>query len=287
MTNLIKYDKDYVISPNGFKNNGVICYFNSMLQALLSCSAFNQIIKKSTINNPVIKILKDLLNKKENESNVDISSYSLVLWNSMTQLLCKNKGVARSEFMQGQQCAGEGFQYLIESMEQDNNIQNLFFHRYRSLVACKICNKFVSNVNCVYNLFEIPCDTKDIGEFIKKNSSDVIDYKCKCGDTDNKKKLNVLTMIPEILVIMSKKYTVNGKIQIITDFPQSIDFMMSGKSVTYNAVAQIEHSGGLNGGHYWAVCKRKDGWYKFNDNSVSSSEFKPTNETYIVFYHIT
>ena len=44
---LIRYDNEYAVSGFGFQNTGVICYFNSMLQGLLSCTSFIQMFKEN------------------------------------------------------------------------------------------------------------------------------------------------------------------------------------------------------------------------------------------------
>jgi ubiquitin C-terminal hydrolase len=95
-------------------------------------------------------------------------------------------------------------------------------------------------------------------------------------------------MVPEILVVMSKKYDSEHKLNIYTDFPEVMEFKgnANNKNMRYEAVAQIEHSGDLNGGHYWAICKRKGGWFEINDMTVTPSQFQPSVNTYIVLYHL-
>ena len=44
--NLKKYNTEYTVEPFGFKNLGATCYFNAMVQSLLSCSSFNEAILK-------------------------------------------------------------------------------------------------------------------------------------------------------------------------------------------------------------------------------------------------
>ena len=64
---LTKYNEELCINPVGFVNNGVICYFNSMLQSLLSCTSFIEKVLCENDNNPVIKCLNyDTRSKKLN-----------------------------------------------------------------------------------------------------------------------------------------------------------------------------------------------------------------------------
>ena len=93
-------------------------------------------------------------------------------------------------------------------------------------------------------------------------------------------------MAPEILIVLSKKYNSKSKLNTFTEFTQFIEFNGTNGALKYEAVSQIEHSGGMNGGHYWCVSKRNDGWYYLNDSSYVKKEFSVTNNTYIVFYHI-
>ena len=68
--NMIKYDETYEILPCGFNNLGNTCYFNALIQALLSCTSFNKIIyenkdnKKYKQNKVISKYLEILENMK-------------------------------------------------------------------------------------------------------------------------------------------------------------------------------------------------------------------------------
>ena len=403
--NLVKYNSEFGVNPVGFNNNGVICYFNSVLQSLLSCTSFVEKIENNTdTNNPMIKFLKELLylhtelnkllsqqkvelqrkvelqqkvelqRKVELQQKVDsqqanlsenadaenadaenasvenanignedaenvsignpevndkdasddsindvkdkIQNMSILLWKVMVLV---NKKKNKDFSFNGQQCASEGFNHLLGSIDEFSGIKNLFMHRYNTNLYCFDCSKWVSSVNNVSNVFVVnpelymhqldefkQFDTKENNIFnelynidnlsklnkyiIKQNSFVDKDYKCpKCNKKGEKYKLNYLVMIPEILVIMSKKYDNNlRKKEVLTEFPETLVFSGNNNNIlTYTAVSQIEHSGNLNSGHYWSISKRRDGkWYMLNDSSVSESEFSPTKKTYMVFYHI-
>jgi ubiquitin C-terminal hydrolase len=131
---------------------------------------------------------------------------------------------------------------------------------------------------------------QDMNMFLAKQSGYVDKfYICpECKKDGEKYKISYLLMVPEVLVILSKKYTVDRKLHINTEFPKTLEFagLTSDSKLKYEAVSQIEHSGNLDSGHYWSISRRNDGWYKLNDNSVTKAEFKPTENTYIVFYHL-
>ena len=46
---LIKFNEIYMLQPFGLYNNNIICYFNSLLQSLFSCSSINEYLLKNGI----------------------------------------------------------------------------------------------------------------------------------------------------------------------------------------------------------------------------------------------
>lgn len=317
---LVPYNARMELSPFGFNNLGATCYFNAMLQSLLSCTSFTQELlqcKESAEynKNPVTKKLIELIElalslngtPEEKQSNIQdrLSQYSPAVWKEMVMFLCRKNKIDVSDFMQGQQCAREGFHCLMDTMENFDSIQNIFLHRYKNMIYCFDCDKWVSNVESMYSLFEVQPDLKteqlerfkkydtgqaqDMNEFLTKQTGYVDKfYVCpKCKKDGEKYNINCLVMVPEVLVVLSKKYIAGRKLNTHTNFPKTLEFKGNDtKTLTYEAVSQIEHSGGLDGGHYWAVSRRTGGWYTLNDNSVSKSEFSPTKNTYMVFYHL-
>ena len=329
---LVSYNTEMEFMPFGFNNLGSTCYFNAMLQSLLSCTSFtSELLKneetkeynKNPIAKKLIELIKAALSLNEYSSNLDsstqesliklnISKLSPGIWREMVMFLCKKNNINVRQFMAGQQCAGEGFHCILEALDNYNSIQNIFLHRYKFMIYCVDCNKCVSNVNSMNNLFEVQPDLKteqlerfkkyddiclgntrpetpDMNMFLAKQSGYVDKfYICpNCKKDGEKYKISYLVMVPEVLVVLSKKYTSTSKLHIHTEFPKTMEFAGSNDNILkYEAVSQIEHIGSLDSGHYWAISRRNDGWYVLNDNNVSKSEFKPTKNTYIVFYHL-
>jgi ubiquitin C-terminal hydrolase len=366
MSNLVAYNTQHEMSEFGLVNTGVICYFNSVMQSMLSCTSFIEAIKHigatQEVKNPIMmKFVElvglteelDILDNRVEELNSDkiksdkiksdkiksdkleesqkkltekyskiknatilnqrraviINSLRIIspsIWREMVVFLCRKNKTDIRNFLSGQQCAREGFHYLMDSLDAFNGIQNLFIHRYKSMIRCFKCDDWVSKKECVYSLFEVQADLttpqldqfksydlklytegQTMNEFLQKQPGYVEDFICpKCKDRDAKYKVNYLVMAPEILVVLSKKYVAGRKLDVYTEFPETMEFPGSAGPLKYQAVSQIEHTGGLNGGHYWAISKRRDGWRTLNDTRISDGEFKPTNNTYMVFYHL-
>jgi len=327
---LIKHNPQSELPPFGLVNMGATCYFNSILQSLLSCTSF---IDELTANketalyqrNPVSKYTIEMIvlaNKLRDETKSDDASLddfnksqilkklarlSPQIWKSMVRVISHTSGKPIESILRGQQCAREGFHLLMDSLDEFGNLQDLVIHRYKSLIHCFDCNEWVSDVDNIYSIFEVHPDLKttqldkfkqyeekdtpvDMNKFLTKQTGYVDrDFRCpKCRKKGEKYNMNCLVMVPEILVVLSKKYVVGEKLDTYTDFPK--DMVFNGNNsmkLNYTAVSQVEHTGGMYGGHYWAISKRNDGWYCLNDDRVSKSKFKPTINTYMVFYHLT
>jgi ubiquitin C-terminal hydrolase len=323
---LIKYNQQASLPPFGLVNMGATCYFNSILQSLLSCTSFIDELMEhkedpSYQQNPVAKYTIEMIElgkelklrnaemSEDDKSQIlgKLSHLSPQIWKSMVRVISHTSGKPIEDILQGQQCAREGFHLFMDSLDEFNNLQNLVLHRYKSLIHCFDCNEWVSDVDNIYSIFEVDPDLKipqldkfkhyeekndevDMNKFLTKQTSYIDkDYKCpKCQQKGEKYNMNCLVMVPEILVVLSKKYIVGQKLDTYTNFPKDMVFNgNNGMKLNYTAVSQVEHVGGMQGGHYWAISKRDNGWYCLNDDRVSESEFKPTTNTYMVFYHLS
>jgi ubiquitin C-terminal hydrolase len=321
MSEFVLFNDRHMVDAFGFKNAGATCYFNAVIQSLLSCTSFNSGMVTLSRNpdyadNPIVhaylRIISIDFSKKLTieQKRTAVAGICPDIWAGVASYA--NSRDEKIRLNSGQQCAGEGFHILLQSLENAKPIQSLFEHRYKTNITCLKCNEVVSNKECSYSLFEIQPTMKmaqleefkelddqydvavPMNKFLRKQNGYVEGFNCpKCNDAGDKFSEVNLVMVPEILVVQSKKYDMTKglrKTKETTQFPPIINFNTRNDDgnveYVYEAVAQIEHSGSLAGGHYWAVCKRKDGWYKLNDRSISPDKFKPTPNTYIVFYHI-
>jgi ubiquitin C-terminal hydrolase len=309
-------DSQIEISPIGFKNIGHTCYFNSLMQALLSCPSFLDNITHVKTPNTIVGLFKDLIDtsiKYTNSTNNSktainpniekLNNFSTLIWKELIiSMSKKNKSNIRS-FLQDMQCIGEGFNQLLDSLSEYQHIQNLFLHRYKTLIKCFTCDEWTTKKECMYNLFEVDplfktqqlekfkkfhVDTDNLKDYLLKQMGHTdVNFECsKCKIKKERFRMDVLVMSPKILVVMSKKFEVEKKINVYTDFPEKIVFRGFNENMIYEAVAQIEHSGDREYGHYWTICKRNNKWFNLNDMSVSPAKFQPTNDTFIVMYHL-
>jgi ubiquitin C-terminal hydrolase len=159
------------------------------------------------------------------------------------------------------------------------------------------CKKIVSNTedySVIHNLFYFdqlktsPTNPESFSNVLLTHLSTTDDFFCYiCNKKTETKRVYSLTKVPEIIFCLHNLYVEYGGQRKSRYFPDQfkIDSINGGKLV-YKLVGQIEHSGSLSGGHYWARALRKGEMvYMFNDLSVSSSNFISTPNTYIIVYH--
>ena len=98
---------------------------------------------------------------------------------------------------------------------------------------------------------------------------------------------------PKILMVTFKRFNENRtKNNTLIDFPlENLDVSKYcvgyEKKVVYDCIGVCNHSGGTNGGHYYAYCLCNDGqWRVFNDASVKliNKENVVSQSAYVVFY---
>lgn len=297
MAEYVQYDSEYVPDPFGLQNTGVICWCNSILQVLLSCSALNKTIldceaelEENEFAREYIRLLKAIVPNSPDADPIDPAKFSAASINVLTGFVkqLKIKGLT-FRIGSSQECADEAFTLFIDMFDHPK-ISKLFSNVYELTIKCKSCSKTVSQIrdqSFKINLFsEKKLQTQEqFCTFIRIHPSELEYYKCEHCNTvmTNSYRLERLKMLREIVVITFNKY--HSKVD--RWFPGDLEFMAkNGGSLKYKLIGQIEHGGTMHGGHYYANALRGGKWKRFNDSYVGDAEPGPTPQTYMVVYHI-
>jgi len=269
------YDPSKVPPARGLGNIGNTCYFNSLMQALLSCSALNDKIREIGNSN----LLAMAYNRMYTGECTNVGELLRIIMHKR-----KVKKQVNTLHVNWQEDAHEGLMLMLEDLGDETDKQ--LYIRYKTKLSCVGCgnSKVVDDEH--HEAPEIFIDYYDghpLPVYLRNHQTTPDDYKCdKCGQIGTTKKIKMLCRLSNIICVTFKKYANKSNIS----FP--MEFAIDGKSgpMIYKIVAQIEHMGGQGGGHYVARGLRNGQVFLFDDSMTSASKFEPTANTYMVFYHI-
>jgi len=181
---------------------------------------------------------------------------------------------------------------MVESVKnwqkEHNNkysiVAELFFGQFiNKIISLEPSNKctLVSKKFEVFNMLSVPIHGltlyDSLGEYFKKETLET-----KYLDESTKQYINAykeikLMKVPKYITIVLKRYNnklskSNGVISFpiddldLTSYAEGYDRI----ECSLKLISVGCHRGGLNGGHYFAICRHKNGkWYKYDDDSVS------------------
>lgn len=297
MAEYVYYDREYVPDPFGLNNTGVICWLNSILQVLLSCSSLNKVLieceaefESNEFAKEYIRLLKAIVPNRPEDEPIDPAKFGTASANILRGFV-KQLRLKAPSFRIGssQECADEAFTLIIDLFDH-SKVSKLFSNVYELSITCKNCGDIVSSTRdktYKINLFcQKKLDTVDsFCQYIRVHPSELEYYKCdKCKKTMPKAyRIEKLKMLREIVVITFNKFHSKDN----RWFPSELSFnAKGGGKLRYKQIGQVEHGGTMSGGHYYANALRGDGFMRFNDSHVGTASGGPTPLTYMVVYHI-
>lgn len=306
----IYFNNKYLPSVFGLKNLGNTCYFNSFLQALLTCTSFNKFIidyakyNNNNVNNNNNNNINNNNNNNVNNNNILLLNFYNLLKknnpnkfaNNILNIICNyenndcdnNNKLIKHNPNDSDEVLGIFFNYLSDL--KLNNILSLFKHRQKRYIHCTnldlhyLSSSFIEN-----NVFYLIQDNykksdKNFAKFLLEAEEYVSGNICKiCEGRHNSKNITRMTLVSEIIIIRINRYT--KKNMIYKDIPESFRIPVHKKNnyFLYKAIAFIERKNG----HYYTVCKRNNNnWYTLNDNKISNGNFNLSPYTYLIFYHL-
>lgn len=283
----VLHDPKYLPAVFGLRNAGqALCYFNSMMQFLMSLTSFNKhmITNKEqydnyhTLNVSIGSKYIELYERNNgitDPSNIPTDDASGIL-KALIQVRKKN-GVQNNLHYAQQEDFHEGMHFMMEFV--GGKALNLFKLRHKRVIQCRVCNQshdapqkyydtmlnlFDENPQVINNLNS----QEKIQTYIKSHYDVPPDYRCEettpagdiCGavndtDADTGRILNAnitisyrLARLSEIVILVFNKYRKKRN----KFFPKELKFRSNptNKMLHYKVVSQVEHIGSNNGGHY-------------------------------------
>ena len=291
-----KFNINFIPKKFGLNNLGNTCYFNSFLQALLSCSSFNEHLiinfknaNPKYINNPLLTNIYYLL---QNSFNNNINNNTKIAYKILNEISnYDKKGGNKIKLIKHNANDSDDVLSLFFNYLSDLKLDyllSLFKHRQRRYIYCtKVNNNYESNVieNNVFFLAqeEFSKSKMSFVEYLMEYDELILGNKCRiCNEKHPSKNIIRITLVPEIIIIRINRY--KKKNFIFKKIPEEFKIPVLKKGIyhTYKAISHIER----RGNHYYTICKRKSGWTLLNDSNVSKKNFNLSPFTYLVFYHL-
>jgi ubiquitin C-terminal hydrolase len=305
-----KFNDAEMVPPNGFINTGAICWFNSMLQALLSLTSLTEIMLKCEddfIMKPLGRSYIELI--KAINNNEDVSQHNLRVLNAFRDEL----GNKKFKFLtsNGQECANEGFILFIDALKC-KRVEHIFESIYRAEIKCPQCGSTkIERVKSIQVPFytDRNISVDQFTGYLKCHRSDVLDYECPGHDVTVgiEDEPNTKSVVHERIPIVKVVETAvrHGEVIVVNfnrmfnrkrSYPTTLTFKgINNTTIKYELVATIEHSGHVtmnySSGHYWSRAVRADEngdreWCKLNDSSANKCDDKINDSESMLFYHM-
>lgn len=267
----------------GLVNVGSICWFNSLVQSMLSAPEFvNALSRDSSPNNdPMVVEFKKILASRERTRNASPILARMI-----------QAGVTVGF---RQEDVSEGFLSMIDKIPAD--VSAVFESHWTMSLYCHSCKLIVSKCDVPDKATQVIMERDFIpveksgnpmAQFLSANMSFHEDYKCpKCGGREPKMRISQLTKPASVLVVSFNKFYEKWAGPDYSE-DMEVSYMPEPKirkTASYRLVAVIRHHGSAGGGHYNVIAARHGGLVAFDDTSSSQqAAWEPGNDDYMLFY---
>ncbi len=279
---LLQYNVSYLPREIGFNNTSSICWFNALLQALLSCTQLTEVMIEQSdkfTNNYMALAYIDLARKLRSGADISPNASSELLALFIKQ--CSRLNITPMEFTAS--CVDEALTLFVQAINNPY-IDRLFCTKYVGSLTCEKCKK---NTRAKFDVIitrtstEKPfADAADLAAYMRAHATRCEQYVCDCGNKNiNIPRAELLTMVSEIVAVSFDRRYLNSCNSIV---PLTLAIRArGGKMIHYKLVSTVNHGGG----HYIAYGFRAgESYFRCNDNYVEQCEYKTDNTVFIAFY---
>ncbi len=313
LDHVLREEKNGVQNSRALTNAGNSCFFNASMQAVYACKPLREFIINDLKDNKdsFVADLRTFLDKMSSGTGAvetgSRGSNGKGLAYNVLKHIAKLAGDTPWSNTTNQEDSSEFLTHMIDKIhdavqnnkELKEKFEKLIYSNVHSALEAKCAKKHTSKKTDQTNKIEIQIqDGRDIQTLFKrtlKEQEDIDDYKCEnCGTRNGCKKTTYLTNPAKIIPISLKRFTQNLYGNISKDnaaiTPNQIlhvyDYINK-KSYKYILNSVSVHSGGLDGGHYYAYQRVGNTWQEKNDRTARTLDNNIPDDAkngYVFFY---
>lgn len=263
----------------GFKNHGINCGINSVLQTILKVDKFCKQIRENSIDEnakgkEICMSLKSILKKIDNGSEVIDPKEFIDAFGKVYPNLCNSEQQDVHEIFKGVK------EVLLNCMKISVTDGKL-----KKVINCETCN-YMKIMEEDFNDLSIEVNENSLSKCVEGFfQKELIEgYSCPICSKKNIYINYKMEEAPDILSIQLKRFNNQG---MKLNKRIKVEDVLNVKEC-YNLKALISHEGSSGSGHYVSIIKHEKGYILFDDETVTNidEQDKIINESliYMLFY---
>lgn len=196
--------------------------------------------------------------------------------------------------------------WVMQNAKDNSPLKDIFYGQQIMQILCGTCGHISHNYETMFMLPLALPDTSahstvlSLDDIIRDNMKPecMPDWACeKCKISKNCTKSTKIWKLPDVLVLSIKRFGPNmRKLHNCIHLPHTIDmtnYSIVDTDATYSLKSVACHMGGVNSGHYYALCHHPDGhWYHIDDLNIQKipadkdplSNLSLSKDFYVLFY---
>lgn len=269
-----KQQEDLIPMAAGLININQRCWFNTLMQGLLTSSQFISIISSGAgrKQNELFRLITSFISTYRTSTDGMVTAADSIYLKLTSELDAMSKG----GIMAGRQnCLGEALGKLLDKLNA-KEVQDLFSIKYSRKVHCDGCGNNTDPTGEVDNFIRLQAaELYEIGttdalgvvlpelrqkrfeNWLRGNQIEVPDYKCdKCATAGKCMRQSLLTLVSDVMLFMCDTKGLRYW------FPMEYNILRRKEdgtcsNMTYKLTAVFHHNGGTSGGHWNCDCLRR------------------------------
>lgn len=258
-------------APFGLNNSSGICWFNALIQGVLTCTALIPTGEPVGAGQILWNRLAEQV-RSGNETGIQTAVDQLL--NEFLRQFSDKSGLRM-----GPSCAAEGVTHLIDFIGIGDRVKT----SQKSTIQCDSCGASVTSERqdgSIVYLSGLDLQTHFRSALVKSEHA-CLDYSCQgCGKIGKCIRRETLCYISSVVIV-----SIPDRSGVIP--ARILQFGSSIGALLYRLVSIVLH----DGGHYWTICLRQKGGtssaFLLNDSGVTPLETvgdEHMRRTYLAFY---